>query len=471
MNFPLRQLAFTSLRARILFLLLSASLLLWGTAAVMSYVEAHHEIDELYDAHLASTARILLSQIGQESAEMEVEGIGAHKYEEHGADYHKYERKIAFQVWDAAGKLVMRSANAPTTLFIEDQDGFGDARINNRTWRVFSHWDEKHHFRVQIGERHDVRDELTESVVSSLVYPFLFALPLLALLVWLGVGKGLAPLRAITADVARRKPQNLKPLEADGAPDEIRPLVASLNGLLTRLDTALENERRFTADAAHELRTPLAALKTQAQVALRSSAEDERRHALRQVVEGVDRATHMVEQLLTLARLEPGAVPPRMESLALRALAVECAVALAPQAMDKSIEISVEEGVATIVGNAAMLGILLRNLVDNAIRYTPRGGWVSLKVLREQTRAVLEVCDSGAGIPSQERDQVIRRFYRVLGSGEDGSGLGLSIVQRIAEFHGATVELGESTAGGLSVRVSFPRPENAILRDESSHET
>ncbi|MFA7239938.1 MAG: ATP-binding protein [Sulfuricellaceae bacterium] len=469
MNFPLRQLAFTSLRARLLFLLLSASLLLWGMAAVMSYVEAHHEIDELYDAHLAGTARILLSQVGQEAAE--VEGIGAHSYEEHGADYHKYERKIAFQVWDAAGKLVMRSANAPTALFIEDRDGFGDARINNRTWRVFSHWDEKHHFRVQIGERHDVRDELTESVVYSLVYPFLFALPLLALLVWLGIGKGLAPLRAITADVARRKPQNLQPLEADGAPDEIRPLVASLNGLLTRLNTALENERRFTADAAHELRTPLAALKTQAQVAQRSIVEDERRHALRQVVDSVDRATHLVEQLLTLARLDPGAVPPRMEKLALRTLAVECAAALAPQAMDKSIEISVAESAADIVGNAAMLRILLRNLVDNAIRYTPRGGWVTLDVQQAASRVVLVVSDSGPGIAPEERGQVVRRFYRVLGSFEEGSGLGLSIVQRIAELHGATVALGESAVGGLAVRVGFPPPENVILPAKISSET
>lgn len=334
---------------------------------------------------------------------------------------------------------------------------------------MLSHWDEKHSLLVQVGERQDVRDELIEDVVSRLLYPLLYAFPVLATLVWLSVGKGLAPLQGITAEVASRAPHQLSPLEGKGAPDEIRPLVDALNGLLARLDTALENERRFTADAAHELRTPLAALKTQAQVAQRATDIDESRHALRQVVEGVDRATHLVEQLLTLARLEPGAVPPRMESLALRALAVECAVALAPQAMDKSIEISVEEGVATIVGNAAMLGILLRNLVDNAIRYTPRGGWVSIKVLREKTRAVLEVCDSGAGIPPKERDQVIRRFYRVLGSGEDGSGLGLSIVQRIAEFHGATVELGESTAGGLSVRISFPELE--ILRNDPSHET
>lgn len=452
----------TSLRIRLLLLLLSAMLLLWGVAAVLSHIEAHHEIDELYDAQLASTARILLSLVGHEADEVEIE---------QGAVFHKYEHKFAFQVRDAAGKLVLRSDRVPEEPFSKEQDGFSDARIEGRAWRVFSHWDEKRRFQVQVGERHDVRDELIESVVSSLFYPFLFALPLLALLVWLGVGKGLAPLRGITADVASREPQNLKPLEASGAPDEIRPLVDSLNGLLTRLDTALENERRFTADAAHELRTPLAALKTQAQVAQRSIVEDERRHALRQVVDGVDRATHLVEQLLTLARLDPGAAPPRMENLALRALAVECAAALAPQAMDKSIEISVAEGAASVDGHAAMLGILLRNLVDNAIRYTPRSGWVSIEVRQEATRVVLEVCDSGAGIPPEERAQVVRRFYRVLGSFEAGSGLGLSIVQRIAELHGATVELGESAVGGLAVRVGFPQSGNAISCDKPSSES
>jgi len=447
----------TSLRARLLLLLLSATLLLWSVAAIWSYFGAHHEIDELHDAQLARSARILLSLVIQETDEGEIE---------QGEVFHKHERNIAFQVWDAAGKLLLRSPNAPEAPLAEEQDGFSDARIDGRSWRVFSHWDEKQRFQVQIGERHDVRDELIEKVVSSLFYPFLFALPLLALLVWLGVGKGLAPLRRIAADVACRKPQNLTPLEADGAPDEIRPLVDSLNGLLTRLDTALENERRFTADAAHELRTPLAALKTQAQVAQRSIAEDERRHALQHVVEGVERATHLVEQLLTLARLDPERGLPHVVAFALRPLAVECVAALVPSALEKSIELSVAEGDGKVSGDAAMLGVLLRNLIDNAIRYTPGGGWVKVAVRHEAARVVLEVCDSGPGIAPAERGQVLRRFYRVLGSGVDGSGLGLSIVQRIAELHGATVELGESEVGGLAVRISFLQPRNAILRSE-----
>jgi len=458
MNFPWRRLACTSLRARLLLLLLSATLLVWGMAAVMSYVEIHHEIDELYDAQLASTARILLSQVGQEADEVEIE---------QGADFHKYEHKIAFQVWDAQGKLLLRSAHAAGEPFSK-QEGFSDVQVKGRIWRVFSHWDEQRRFQVQVGERHDVREELSESVVSNLSFPFLVALPLLALLLWLGVGKGLAPLRRITAEVARREPHNLKPLAASEVPDEIRPLVDSLNGLLTRLDTALENERRFTADAAHELRTPLAALKTQAQVAQRATADEERRHALRQVVEGADRATHLVAQLLTLARLDPERGLPQVEVFPLRALAVECGAALASGALEKSIELELADGDASIEGDATMIGVLLRNLIDNAIRYTPNSGWVNVAVRGVAGQAVLEVCDSGPGIAPQERTQVARRFYRVLGSGEEGSGLGLSIVQRIAELHGAAVELGESEAGGLAVRISFPQAENASRSELSS---
>lgn len=438
----------TSLRARLLLLLLSATLLLWGVTAFLSYREAHHEIEEIFDAQLARSARILLAQVGHEADEAEIE---------YGEDFHKYELKIVFQVWDDEGKLILRSANAPEeALVMRGGEGFEDVRIDGRAWRVFSHWDGKHRLLVQVGERHDVRDELTESVVTHLFYPFVFAAPLLALLIWLGGGRGLAPLRGIAAEVACRAPQHLTPLEAGGAPDEIRPLVESLNGLLARLDTALENERRFTADAAHELRTPLAALKTQAQVAQRSVVEDERRHALRQVVEGVDRATHLVEQLLTLARLDPERGLPHVAVVALRPLAVECAALLVPSALEKHIELSVAEGDGAVSGDAAMLGVLLRNLIDNAIRYTPGGGWVKVAVRHEAARVVVEVCDSGPGIAPAERGQVLRRFYRVLGSGADGSGLGLSIVQRIAELHGATLELGESEAGGLAARVSFP---------------
>ena len=435
-----------SLRARLLLLLLSATLLLWGVTAMLSFLETHHEIEELYDAQLARSARILLAQAGREPEEIEIEN---------GAEFHKYERKIAFQIWDEHGRQLLRSANAPPQATAGERRGFHDVWAGSHKWRVFSHWDEERRLWVQVAESYEVRDELTEAIAAQLFYPLIFALPLLAFLVWLGVGKGLAPLQRVAAEVSRRAPQHLSQLKADGVPSEIRPLVAALNALLVRLGLALENERRFTADAAHELRTPLAGVKTQAQVALRATDDGQRRHALRQVVAGTDHATRLVEQLLTLARLDPGAKSAQFRLLALRALLVECVMAQAPQALEKSIELSVADGDGKISGDPTMLAVLMRNLVDNAIRYTPPGGWVKTGVNATPGGIVLEVRDSGPGVAEEEREQVLRRFYRVLGSGAEGSGLGLSIAQRVAELHGSTLELGESEAGGLAVRVRF----------------
>jgi two-component system sensor histidine kinase QseC len=435
-----------SLRARLLLLLLSTTLLLWSVAGVLSFFEAHHEIEELFDAQLASSARILLAQAGHAPGEIKVGS---------GTEFHKYERKIAFRIWDEHGRQLLRSANVPPHSSTDERTGFYDVAAAGEKWRVFSHWEEKERLWVQVAESYEVRDELTEAIAARLLYPLVFALPLLAFLVWLGVGKGLAPLQRVAVEVSRRAPQHLSQLKIDGVPGEIRPLVAALNALLARLEQALENERRFTADAAHELRTPLAGLKTQAQVALRATNDGQRQHALRQVVAGTDHATRLVEQLLTLARLDPGAKPSQFRPLDLRALLVECVMAQAPQALEKSIELSVADGDGKISGDPTMLAVLMRNLVDNAIRYTPPGGWVKTGVRNTPDGVVLDVSDSGPGVAEEEREQVLRRFYRVLGSGAEGSGLGLSIAQRVAELHGGTLELGESEAGGLAVRVHF----------------
>lgn len=251
-----------------------------------------------------------------------------------------------------------------------------------------------------------------------------------------------------------RDPTNLAALETSDVPVEILPLVGSLNTLLVRLEQALTNERRFTADAAHELRTPLAALKTQAQVARRADNAAQRDAALENLILGTDRATHLVEQLLTLARLDPeGESAVLKETCDLAALARRILADQTPTALSKHIELELTglESVP-ITGNSAMLGILLRNLVDNAIRYTPSGGRVAVSVVANR----LEVTDSGPGIPEQEKQRVFDRFYRVLGTEASGSGLGLSIVQRIVDHHGAKLILETGEQGkGLSVTVVF----------------
>ena len=443
----------TSLRVKLLvFILAIISVVLMATA-VLSYFDARHEVNELFDAQLAQSAKALLAlaRHDRKDGRDEDEGVVAEVARSDG----KHERNIAFQVWDEKGRLLLRSASAPAQPLAARDGGFADTVIEDHPWRVYTQWDDEGEIRVQVGERHEVRDELATSAVQSLLVPMAVALPVLGLLIWLGVGKGLSPLRRIGNEVARRDPANLSPLEDHTAPAEIAPLLKAINALLLRLGGALENERRFTADAAHELRTPLAALKIQAQVALRAGDDSQRRHALENMLQGTDRATHLVEQLLTLARLDPKAESAPTEPCDLAALARRTLADLAPVAIAKNIELELDgPDAAPAKGNPAMLGVLMRNLVDNAIRYTPPHGQVFVKV--EAGR--LEVSDSGPGIPAEERARVFDRFYRVLGYDVPGSGLGLSIVSRIADLHGATVTLGEGEGGkGLRVTVELPQ--------------
>jgi two-component system sensor histidine kinase QseC len=371
---------------------------------------------------------------------------------------YKQERKIAFQVWDRSDALLLRSASAPETRLSERDEGYADAVIDGKRWRIFSRRDESGRYVVQVGERYELRDELAESVAGHLMHPLAVALPVLALLIWFAVGAGLAPLGRLAAEVGRRAPDNLAPLEESRTPREVRPLLGALNTLFARLRALLEQERRFTADAAHELRTPLAAVKTQAQVALGAVDAEERARALAHVVTGTDRAAHLVEQLLMLARLDPQTALAQARPASLRDLAAECVAAQAPAAAQKNVGVGLAaEDDGLIAGDSTLLAVLLRNLVDNAVRYSPAGGEIEVSIGREDGTVVLRVTDNGPGIPEAERSRVFERFYRVLGSGEEGSGLGLSIVKRIADLHRASIALAAGPGGrGLKMSVAFP---------------
>lgn len=301
--------------------------------------------------------------------------------------------------------------------------------------------------------------ELAEHLIETLLMPLLISLPLLAAWIWFATRRGLAPLDAVAAEVGQRAPERLEPLAPATAPREIRPLLGALNDLFARMARTLDSERRFTADAAHELRTPLAALAMQAQVAMRARDAAERDHALRQILAGSQRAGRLVEQLLILARLDPAAGFSGNE-VDLAGLASEICAAHGAAVLEKDIALELEAPApCPLRGNADMLRVLLRNLVDNAVRYTPRGGRIRIGVAARGGRPVLEVSDSGPGIPAAEHANVLRRFHRLAGQEVEGSGLGLSIVARIAELHGARLELGEGLAAagrlGLTVRVIF----------------
>ena len=438
-----------SLRRRLLFLLSGTVLAAWLATAAFTYFDAREEIGEMLDAHLAQSAGLIAAQLEHELEDEQGEKVPRQ---------YKHERKIAFQVWDRKDRLLLRSASAPASRLQSQSEGYGDATIDGKRWRIFSRWDESRHYLVQVGERYELRDELAESVASHLLHPLYFALPALALLIWLAVGAGLAPLAGVAREVGRRAPDNLAPLDEASAPREISPLIGALNALFDRLRTSLEQERRFTADAAHELRTPLAAVKTQAQVAIGATADAERTRALANVVAGTDRASRLVEQLLVLARLDPQTALPPGQTVDLQALAQQGVAEIAPAAAGKGIEVGLAPvAAAPVAGDAVLLAVLLRNLLDNAVRYTPPGGEVEVSVRPVDGGVSLTVVDNGPGIPEAERGQVFERFHRVLGSGEAGSGLGLSIVRRIADLHRAGVSLEAGPGGrGLRVEVSFP---------------
>ncbi|MCL4798650.1 MAG: sensor histidine kinase N-terminal domain-containing protein [Burkholderiales bacterium] len=437
-----------SLRGRLLALLLAGFALAWAAVAVTSVLDARHEIGELFDAQLVESAQLLLAQVRHEPDELEVEDrpLG-----------HRYQRALVFQVSDRRGRVVLRSAGAPSEALGGRGEGFGAQVAAGERWRTYALVDERHRVRVVVGERADVRAALARRIALGMLTPLAYALPAFGLLIWVGVGRSLRPLDRLAREVEGRAAENLAEVEARGAPREVVPLVGALNRLFARVREAFEKERRFTDDAAHELRTPLAAIKTHAQVALAAREAAERDRALASIVQGADRTAHLAGQLLTLARVEAGAGPAESAPVHLRRAAADAVAELAPWALDKGVEVALEDGPdATVRGNAALLDVMLRNLVDNAIRYTPAGGAVRVRVRFENGRPSCEVEDTGPGIPADERARVLERFYRVLGSAEEGSGLGFSIVRRVAERHGASLHLADGAGGkGLRVRVEF----------------
>ena len=436
-----------SLKQRLLALALAAIMLVWLGATAFTYHDAREEFDEVLDAHLAQAASLLVVQASHDLDELETE---------HAPLLHKYARRVAFQIWEKGHWLRLHSANAPQQPLTSRERGFSDTTINGHRWRVFSTWDESGEYLIQVAERAEMRDELARDIAINLLRPLWFSLPLLALLLWIAVMRGLRPLDKLAREVEQREPDNLAALDASSAPREVVPLIERLNRLFTRIDASMQKERRFTADAAHELRTPVAAIKAQAQVARAASGEAERIHALDNAILGCNRAARLIEQLLTLARVDT-LDSSVAEPCQLRNIAAEVIAELAPTALGKGVrpELLAGDG-ATVRGNPGLLRVLLRNLLDNAMKHTPPGTLVQVSIVREHGTTSLSVSDNGPGIPEQERDKVLERFYRPLGTQASGSGLGLSIVKRIAEVHDATLQIQPASEGrGLRVTVSF----------------
>jgi two-component system, OmpR family, sensor kinase len=438
-----------SLARDLVILIVGSVALAWLATALVSYVEARHELDELLDAHLTQVASLVLAEASEDSRIVDAE---------HAPQLHRYGRRVTFQLWANGTRLRLHSANAPDTRLSPRDEGFANVVLDGREWRVFSAWDAEHRYVVQVGERLEARNDVVAKIAKNLLVPLAIALPAVALLIWLGIRRALKPLRLLNRQVADRAPDNLAPVKVGKAPAEVAPLVGSLNRLFDRVQASIENERRFTADAAHELRTPLAALRAQAQVARGSTDDAERRRALDKVIAGCDRASHLVAQLLTLARLEPSEFHAQRTSRDLRSVLQHTIAELAPIAFEKGIELELDDGPGvTILGDGRLLDILFRNLIDNAVRYGPPRSRVHIGVDQNRHHVLVTVADEGPGIPVAEREKLGRRFHRLAGADATGTGLGLSIAQRIGELHGASITFGETATGvGLVVKVVFP---------------
>lgn len=371
-----------------------------------------------------------------------------------------YLDKFNFQVWTNGGKLLLHSSTAPKSPLTAEIDGFSDKKISDQNWRVFTTYNEKAGIRTVLAERYDTRNELGHRIAQDDLYIMLLTFPLSGLLIWIIIGRGLDSLDKVAEEVANRESNHLEPVDLEEVPEEIKPVIDELNKLFYRLKEGFEREKRFAADAAHELRTPLAALKAQAQVALNSSDVKEKNQALQKLIASVNRSTHIVQQLLTMSRLVPEAANLHEETeVNLVKLTREILAMIAPAALEKQIELEFEsdKNIPPIIGDPTSLGILIRNLVDNAIRYSYEKSRVLVRLQQQDQEIVLEVADNGPGIPPEFQARVFERFFRVLGNKSPGSGLGLAIVQQICELHGGRVSLSCPTEGtGLVVRVFLP---------------
>ena len=364
------------------------------------------------------------------------------------------EEDNVIQVWDAQGKPLFVSYPS-RALPRYAATGLHTVNYQQQLWRLYN--TQRRGQYIQVAQPMTVREELAAALAVRMLMPFFVLIPLLAGLIWWTVGRSLRPMQAVTAALTMRHADAMQPLDETNLPQEIKPMVIALNQLLMRLNQAMQAQRAFVADAAHELRSPLTALKLQLQLTERASSDEQRAIAFIKLNQRVDRSIHLVQQLLTLARSEPRLGQTHFAPVDLSALAHEVAQDFMPLAEAHQTELQLEVQPDVLVsGQQADLRILISNLVDNAIRYTPDAGQVRLCVAREAGHAVLRVIDNGSGIPAHERERVFARFYRREGTEVTGSGLGLAIVRNIAEVHHAELVLSDNLkSSGLVVTVKF----------------
>ncbi|MCU7919499.1 MAG: sensor histidine kinase N-terminal domain-containing protein [Candidatus Thiodiazotropha sp. (ex Epidulcina cf. delphinae)] len=441
-----------SIRFRLLLMLLLSVLLLWGTILWFTWQRTGSEINRVYDNELALVAQLLAVATEHESEEFDLE--------EYQADLSEsgYEFPMLFQVWSHQNRLMVRGPNAPdhplTTLI---DDGYSDSEFRGEGWRVYTFNLSHHDYRIHVARAHAVSRELVEAFVQDVIKPLLIALPLSGML-WFVVHRGLYPLREVTRLIAERDFEHLNPLRTEHVPEEISGFVDELNALLARLRRSIERNGRFTADVAHELRTPIAGMQVQLQSSATGRTQEERERGIQQMKNGLDNLNHVINQLLILASIEPEKIRNNFKEVDLEEVAQEVMAELSPEALGKKIEMELRcSGVVCIDGNRQLIAIMLNNLVSNAIKFSPQEGNVAIQIVGATRGVNLCVEDTGPSIPDDRKKWVFERLNRLPGETEGGAGLGLSIVQEICELHRASIILSDHEVGdGLIVSLFIP---------------
>jgi two-component system sensor histidine kinase QseC len=443
MSHPVRR---ASMQTRLLLLVLAFATAIWLLAAAITWRDAKREVDELLDGHLAQASSLLLVQSDGDIDDIFDTPI-----------LHRYAPNVGFQVF--MGKQILaHSANTGVEPLSDQINGFSTVQHGDVWWRVSGVYSHRLDITVFVGEKLESRSAIMWVLMRSMLGPLLLALPLFGLGLWWSIRRGLAPLRELRDTLERRPPHDAAPIALSGLPRELEPLVHTLNDLLARIGVMVESERRFTADAAHELRTPLAAIRAQAQVAMGAGDDEAQRlHALQATLAGCDRTSRLVDQLLTLARLE-AAPDTQVAPVDLGGVVRRVVTKLVPAALDRAQEVAVlADAPCPVAANELLLCVLVRNLLDNALRYSPDGARVELTVGSDAAGVFLQVQDSGPGMTDEAIERLGERFFRVLGNDQPGSGLGWSIVRRLLDVFGASVQIGRAPQlGGLSVTVRWP---------------
>jgi two-component system sensor histidine kinase QseC len=460
----------TSIRRFLLISILSFTTLYIGATYYISRDQAEHEIEELFDAQLAQSSYILLNLLGdsvatidQSSKHLPVVYYGLNETRVADKNSLLYQKKVAYQVWNSQKKLLVKSGSAPASNFANFSEGFSSTVVatsdgSSENWRVFSLYDDDWDFWLHVAESESIREELAQGISGQTLKPGLLMLPLVLLSLIIIIRIGLKPLAQLAKSIKSREANNLSAIELGHAPSEIKPVVKSLNDLFTRLEDAIKREQRLTADAAHELRTPLAVIMIHAQNAINAHNDQDRNMALGELEKGVTRISRLLEQLLTLSKISPDTIP--LEPLVFYPLCQDVLAQMAPKVLAKHQDMSMEcaSSVKTITlnGSAFLLEILIRNLIDNASQYSPTEGHLELSITQHHNHIILSVQDSGPGVPPDQIDKLTDRFYRQHQQTGHGAGLGLALVNSIVNFHGGELTFKVAQFGGLCVEVRLP---------------